>query len=205
MDISQIINKYGSDKDRNGYVPLYHTLFDKMKKDPLNFLEIGIGTMIPDVCSSMVGYGIGDYKPGASLRSWRDYFTNSNIYGFDIQPDTQFTEDRIRTFLCDSTNSSSVKESIDKLNNIIFDVIIDEGSHYFAHQLRTLENMFPHLKENGIYVIEDIGEGSPLSCNPFLIQNIIGDNPFFFAGVKNNLCVIYKNKIKSDYSHINNW
>lgn len=204
-DISQIINKYGSDKDRNGYVPLYHTLFDKLKKERLNFLEIGIGTMIPDVCSSMVGYGIGEYKPGASLRSWRDYFANSNIYGFDIQPDTQLEdEERIKTFLCDSTNKYSVKDTMYKLN-IEFDIIIDDGSHYFEHQLKTIENFFPYLKENGIYIIEDIGEGSPLSYNPFLIQNIVGENPFFFSGVKNNLCIIYKNKIKSQYSHINNW
>jgi hypothetical protein len=65
--------------------------------------------------------------------------------------------------------------------------------------------MFPYLKDNGIYVIEDIGECSPLSTNPLLIQKIVNDNPFFFSGVKNNLCIIYKSPLKSEHLEYNNW
>lgn len=204
LDLAQIINKYGSDKDINGYTPLYHTLFNKIRNQPIDLLEIGIGTMIPNVSSSMVGYGLGDYKPGASLRAWRDYFKRGNIVGFDIQPDTQFSEERIRTFICNSTDNTSVNNIMPELNTK-FDIIIDDGSHYFQHQLDTLNNMFPYLKDNGIYVIEDIGEYSPLSTNPLLIQKIVNDNPFFFSGVKNNLCIIYKSPLKSNYLETNNW
>jgi len=204
LDLSQIISKYGSDKDINGYTPLYHTLFNRMRNQYINLLEIGIGTMIPNVSSSMVGYGIGDYKPGASLRAWRDYFSKGNIIGVDIQEDTQFSEERIRTFLCNSTDNSSVFNLMSGLNTK-FDIIIDDGSHYFQHQLDTLKNIFPYLKDNGIYVIEDIGEHSPLSTNPLLIQKIVNNNPFFFSGVKNNLCIIYKNPLQSEYLEFNNW
>ncbi len=99
-DLCDLFNKYGSDKDRNGYAQVYHTLFHKLCDQPINFLEIGIGTMIPGVASSMQGYALEGYKPGGSLRAWRDYFVNGRIVGVDIQPDTQFTdEQRIETYL----------------------------------------------------------------------------------------------------------
>lgn len=204
MDLAQIFNSYGSDKDINGYTGLYHTLFYRMKNDPIQLLEIGIGTMIPNAPSSMVGYGLGDYKPGASLRSWRDFFPNAQIVGVDIQPDTQFVEDRIRTFLCNSADTATSQELLTSLNTQ-FDIIIDDGSHHHDNQLSTLKNFFPAVKANGIYIIEDIYPGSPVSTNPFLIQNIVGDCPFFFSGVKNNLCIIYKNPIKSAFAERNNW
>ena len=39
---------------------------------------------------------IENYKQGASLRSWQEYFPNAMIYGGDIQEDTQFEENRIK-------------------------------------------------------------------------------------------------------------
>lgn len=204
MDLSQLFNRYGSDKDINGYTPLYCALFNHLKNEKLNLLEVGIGTMIPNVPSSMVGYGLGDYKPGASLRAWRDFFVNANIIGVDIQPDTQFTEDRIQTFLCNSTNNDEVKSLMSTFDTNM-DIIIDDGSHHYAHQLQTLENFFPYLKDDGIYVIEDIPISSELSKNPFSIQKIVGENPFFFTGLKNNMCVILKHPLKSIFAEKNNW
>ena len=48
-------------------------------------------------------------KPGASLRVWRDYFVNANIFGGDIDEKVLFEEDRIRTFFVDQLNDSSIK------------------------------------------------------------------------------------------------
>ncbi len=192
MDLSELFNHYGSDKDRNGYSHLYSILFDNIKNEKMNVLEIGIGTMIPCVQSSMKNYMPDTYKPGASHRAWRDYFVNSNIYGMDIQPDTQFVEDNINTFLLDSTNPNEVNTVMSKLN-IKFDIIIDDGWHWDKAQSQTLINFFPHLKENGIYVIEDIYPGSELnSTTPQFIKNIIGNYEHFFVGLKNNQCVIRK-------------
>ena len=78
-DLGQLFRLYGSDKDTNGYTSVYHTLFDHMKQKPMRLLEIGIGTMIPNVPSSMVGYSRPGYKPGGSLRAWRDYFVRGDI------------------------------------------------------------------------------------------------------------------------------
>ena len=196
-DLSDLFNHYGSDKDRNGYSHLYSILFDNIRNEKMNVLEIGIGTMIPNVKSSMKNYMPDTYKPGASHYAWRDYFVNSNIYGMDIQPDTQFSENRINTFLVDSTNPDEVNNVMNNLN-IKFDIIIDDGWHLDTAQKKTLINFFPHLKENGIYIIEDIYPGSSLnSTTPEVIKNIIGSYEHFFVGLKNNQCVIRKRLINS--------
>jgi len=199
LDLADLFNKYGSDKDRNGYSHLYSILFDNLKNKKLNVLEIGIGTMVSDAQSSMKGYMPDSYKPGASLRAWNDYFVNSRIYGCDIQEDTQFKEDRIETHICDSTDYDSVNNLFNNgLKNIKFDIIIDDGWHLDNAQISTLQNFFPNLKEGGLYVIEDIYPGSKLnSTTPFVIKDIIGDYEHFFVGLKNNQCVIRKKLINT--------
>jgi len=75
--LRDLIHKYGSDKNDNQYTPIYHTIFNPIKNKNINILEIGIGTMIPNAPSSMLGYGSQWYKPGASLRAFRDFFPNA--------------------------------------------------------------------------------------------------------------------------------
>lgn len=195
-DLADLMNHYGSDKDRNGYTPLYQTLLEHLRLKALLFLEIGIGTMIPGVHSSMVGYALQDYRPGGSLRAWRDWMPNARIVGADVQPDTQFTEDHIETFLCDSTNAESVQTLMAKMPGRP-DVIIDDGSHLDMHQIATLQNLFPHLKDGGLYIIEDIYPGSLLSVSPETIGSVV-QAPYFFAGVKSNLCVVYKTTLNTN-------
>jgi len=196
-DLSDLINKYGSDKDVNGYVQLYHTLFREKRQQPIIFLEIGIGTMIPDSHSSMVGYSLENYKPGGSLRAWRDYFPQGRIIGVDVQPDTQFRDEpRVETYLCDSTKIEEVTKLMKQLD-IRPDIIIDDGSHIDMNQLMTLKNFYPYLKDGGIYIIEDIYPGSQVSANPNLLVPHCSNDPFFFVGIKNNLCVICKDFLNS--------
>lgn len=200
MDLPDLLTHYGSDKNTSGYSHVYSILFDHIKNEPLNVLEIGIGTMFAGVHSSMKNYMPDTYRPGASLRAWRDYFVNSNIYGADIQPDTQISEDRIRTVLIDSTNKMEVDKAMTELN-VQFDIIIDDGWHWDEAQKKTLVNFFPYLKENGLYIIEDIHPGSGLnSTTPQVIKNIIGNYEYFFTGLKNNQCVIRKRITSSNYN-----
>ena len=118
MDLAQLFRYYGTDKDINGYSSIYHTLFDHLRDRRIALLEIGIGTLIQGAPSSMVGYSLRNYRPGGSLRAWRDYFTNGTIHGVDVQPDTQFTdEERITTHICDSTDAEQVDLVMASLGN----------------------------------------------------------------------------------------
>jgi hypothetical protein len=189
--LQEIINKFGSDKNLSGYTPTYTELFEPIRDNQMNLLEIGIGTIIRGAQSSMASTQIQNYKPGASLRAWKEYFSHTLIYGGDIQEDTQFTEDRIQTFLFDSTN----KEECDStLNNMKFDIIIDDGWHKWEAQLSTITNLFGRVKVGGYYIIEDIeqGGGSVLFNNDFeVIKKVVGENTITPNSVK-NLIVIHK-------------
>lgn len=149
----------------------------------------------------MKGYMPDTYKPGASLRAWRDFFPFGSIHGMDVQPDCLFTESRITTHQCDSTNPYACQKWMDENANVLFDIIIDDGSHWDQHQLLTLKHLFPLVKLGGFYVIEDVCLGSLVSQEPHRAHEIVGDVPIFFAGLKSNLCVIQKVPLKCCREH----
>jgi len=181
--LSTLLRLYGSDKDRNGYTSLYNALFTPLRQCPMRLLEIGIG-------SSMKGYMPDAYVPGASLRAWRDYFELGEVHGMDIETDCMIQdESRITTHLCDSTAAEATGAWLKDKEP--FDVIIDDGSHWYMHQLLTLHHLFPLVKPGGYYIIEDVTPDSPLSAQPLLVTDVVGDVGVFFAGVKKNLCVIH--------------
>ena len=190
-DLAALFASHGSDKDRNGYSSLYNALFLPLKDSPATLLEIGIGTMLPGN-SSMKGYTPDSYKPGASLRAWRDFFPNGEIHGMDIQPDCMFSEPRITTHMCDSTDDDVCGGWMRTYPELAFDIVVDDASHWDVHQLATLENLFPLVKPGGFYVIEDVVPDSLVSREPQRVLEIVGDCGIFFAGLKNNLCVIHK-------------
>jgi hypothetical protein len=46
--------------------------------------------------------------PGASLRAWRDYFPNAEIYGADIDREILFEEERISAFYVNQLSESAI-------------------------------------------------------------------------------------------------
>lgn len=106
-ELCDLARKYGTDKvppEWHSYTPVYYELM-KNKRDIKKMLEIGIGTV------GTMGH-IGNYKVGASLRMWRDFFPQATIFGCDIEPEAMIkNEDRIKTFLCDQSNGESLKRN----------------------------------------------------------------------------------------------
>ena len=151
-----LVEKYGTDKSLSGYTYTYSNIFTSIKDKVTSVLEIGLGTLNTSIPSSFAGnvQHFEHYKPGGSLRVWRDYFTNAKVYGIDIARDCMFKEERIETFLFDSSESEYTEYYLDKID---FDIIIDDGNHDPKYQIKTLRNLLPKLKENGYYIIEDIG------------------------------------------------
>jgi hypothetical protein len=139
----------------HNYIPNYVSLFETRRDSISNVFEIGIGSVENNQMSGVWNLG---YKTGNSLRCWRDYFQNANIYGMDIY-ETNILEDRIKTFKGDQYSSTDLQKIMNNIN-VKFDIIIDDGSHDHRHQLFSFMFLEKYLKPNGIYVIEDVQPNS---------------------------------------------
>ena len=76
--------------------------------------------------------------------------------GCDIDPKCQklnFDEPNIK-FVAGDVNNEKVKNQITKYSK--FDIILDDGSHNSDDVVRTFCNYFNHLKDGGLYIIEDM-------------------------------------------------
>lgn len=154
--LCEIMTKYGSDKGNgvHNYTIYYHELFKDKRHNNLNIFELGLGTNNIDVPSNMGVYG----KPGASLKGWKEYFNNSNIYGADIDERILFNEERINTFYCNQKNQNEILNMWNNkiLKDIFFDVIIEDGLHEFNANLIFMENSLHKLNSGGYYICEDL-------------------------------------------------
>jgi len=164
-ELDALCDLYGSDKgylDINQrvlfndwhphtYTDVYSSMFDHCKNSIKNVFECGIGTN-----TSLVS-GMGNkYKPGASLRVWKDYFKNAEILGVDIDKNILFSENRITTKYVDQMDPETINDMWSNSNNVDFDLMIDDGLHTYEAGKVLFENSFHKLKANGIYVIEDV-------------------------------------------------
>ncbi len=154
--LTDLMNYYGSDKggknNDHNYSEYYSEIFFYKKKKIKNFLEIGLGTNNTNLPSNMGSEG----KPLASLRAWRDYFVNANIYGADIDKNILKDEERIKTFYVDQTNPETISALFKQIGLDKFDVILEDGLHEFNANICFFENAIDYLDDNGVYIIEDI-------------------------------------------------
>ena len=193
-NLTEIIEKYGSDKSLSGYDYFYEKLFKFYVGQNIDYLEIGLGTLIPTIPSTFVGNinHYNHYTPAAVLKVWREYFENASIHGIDVGEDCMLNgEENIETFIVDSTNKLLCDE---KLSDNMYDIILDDGLHTAVGQLDTLRNFFGRVKDNGLYVIEDIGGGGD-GMNVYVDMNqeileVIREHEYFFGG---NILIVHKN------------
>jgi 23S rRNA U2552 (ribose-2'-O)-methylase RlmE/FtsJ len=88
---------------------------------------------------------------GHSLYMWSEYFLNhTEIIGVDINEFIPPPDLNCTIIKGDATQESTFDNIAD------LDVIIDDGSHEFKHQMISFKILFPRLKPGGIYIIEDI-------------------------------------------------
>lgn len=140
-ELCKIFEFYGSDKssDWHNYSPLYYELFKDLRYEKLNIFELGI-------------------LFGHSVKSWKDFFSNSNIYAGDIDQGLFIKEERIMSFFCNQDSEESIKSlwNNKELCDIKFDIIIDDGKHEFFSNYNFLIGSIDKLKEGGIFIIEDL-------------------------------------------------
>jgi len=156
QELKTLMDLYGSDKgganNHHNFAQYYSKIFNSKKDQIKNFLEIGLGTNNTEVPSNMGKDG----KPLASLRAWRDYFKNANIYGADIDKGILKDEERIKTFYVDQTDPNSIEKMFKNIGVSKFDVILEDGLHEYNANICFFENSIKHLATNGVYIIEDV-------------------------------------------------
>ena len=148
--LCKLAEKYGVDKCpqiNHYYTESYNNLLST--SNPRKFLEIGIGNH--PLMSPIVGR---DYRYGASLRMWREYFPDCHIYGCDILDNVIFQDDRITTQLADQSCIASLEEMMYNFGKM--DFILDDGSHIESHQKISFLTLWKYLNVGGYYIIEDI-------------------------------------------------
>ena len=136
--LDEIGLKHGTDKASTGhdYLNFLEPFFSRMRDKPIRLLEIGV-------------------HRGASLRTWAEYFPNAEIVGVDVLPwCKRYEGGRVTVELADQSN-------IEHLTPIgvargPFDIIVEDGSHLWEHQVTSLKTLFPFLKDGGFYVAEDL-------------------------------------------------
>ena len=130
--------KSGTDKSskEHNYLSFYEFFFEKIRHAQIKILEIGV-------------------LVGASLKVWEEYFPNGIVIGADIDPGIKsLGTSRILTEIIDQSNIEDLVQL--GVNHGPFDVVIEDGSHQWEHQITTFKTLFPFLKNGGIYIVEDL-------------------------------------------------
>jgi hypothetical protein len=142
-DLAWLARLCGTDKwGRHWYAPHYQAHFAPLRKKRITLLEIGVG-----------GYE-DPLRGGESLRLWKAYFPNARIFGIDVFDKRALEEPRIRTFQGSQEDPAFLARVVAETGPL--DIVIDDGSHVNAHVLASFEALFPHLREGGVYVLEDL-------------------------------------------------
>ncbi len=128
----------GTDKSstKHNYLDKYEMFLKLLKGKRICLLEIGVFN-------------------GESLQMWKRYFDNSTIVGIDIDEECKkYENDGIVVEIQDM----SVVDNIDDIGKKYSpDIIIEDASHLWSHQIKSLITLLPHMKSGGIYIMEDIG------------------------------------------------
>lgn len=124
-----------TDKFNLGYISeFYEPLFSNIQTTVKKVLEIGI------------------YQ-GESIRLWKDYFLNADIYCTDINRCPRIENiDRIKPIYGNAYDLNFVSN----FEKNSFDVVIDDGPHTYESMQFFLSNYLDLVKKGGYCILEDI-------------------------------------------------
>ncbi len=118
------------------YFEVYERHFARFAGKPVVIVEIGV-------------------YHGGSLQMWKHYFgKEARIFGIDIDPRCKaLEEDNIRIFTGSQADRRFLRETLQSIPPI--DILIDDGGHTMRQQIISFEEMFRHVKPDGVYLCED--------------------------------------------------
>jgi len=109
-----------------------------------------------DFSGRLLEIGVMD---GLSMKMWAEYYPNAEIVGIDIKEDMASymhnsdwqVPESVKLITCDGTDPKQTGPLG------MFDIIIDDGSHYMSHQQASFKHLYYNqLNKGGVYVIEDL-------------------------------------------------
>lgn len=173
MKLTDIHTQFKTDKGTaHSYIEWYEQTFSDRRTEKLNVLEIGV-------------------LFGGSLKMWEKYFENSQIYGVEdfSQKDGQWhyhfepvdgdavmadinSHQRITLFNFDCESPTLIEGHLQDLS---FDIIIDDANHELTQQMKNFENYFPYLNEGGIYICEDVQSRENAEDLKYFINDLYPD------------------------------
>ena len=87
---------------------------------------------------------------------WENYFTQAELHFIDITDSKiLYHSDRSTYHFLDQSNVKQLKDFV-KSTGGNYDIIIDDGGHTMAQQKISFVNLFPAVKNGGMYIIEDL-------------------------------------------------
>lgn len=155
-DLCILGNKFKTDKSpynpggdtlkaRKGFTAFYSMIFAGLRNQAINFCEIGI-------------------EDGGSIQMWEHYFTKANLFAFELDRDKIEKSKKLTTktaFLETDVDSEQILHRTFLNTGVEFDIIIDDSSHHYPHQLNIIRTAPKYLKSGGILIIEDIYRDDP--------------------------------------------
>ena len=129
--------RHGTDKaGQRELLHVYEEYFERLRTTDIVLVEIGV---------------LG----GASLRMWREYFPRGQIFGIDVDPETEaHTDERITVLIGSQSDQRFLDAVVERTGRP--DIILDDGSHLARDQITTLLHLWRHVKPGGTYVVEDL-------------------------------------------------
>lgn len=119
------------------YFEIYHRHFAPFRNKPITIVEFGV-------------------FHGGSLQMWKDYFgRRARIIGVDINPACkEFADDQVEIFIGDQEDRTFLQKLRKEIGPI--DILIEDGGHTMKQQIATFEEMFPAVRDGGVFLIEDL-------------------------------------------------
>lgn len=118
------------------YLNVYEKWFSPYRGKDIVFVEVGV-------------------FHGGSLQMWKNYFGKSaQIVGVDIDSRCkQFEEEQINIEIGSQDDPNFWATFKEKYPRV--DILLDDGGHTMTQQKITFREMFPHIRDGGLYMCED--------------------------------------------------
>jgi hypothetical protein len=138
MTLDRIGTRFRSDKasGHHGFLGFYERFLDEIRHSATAVLEIGV-------------------NGGESLRMWEEYFPAARVFGLDHQADRlAMAGGRVEVVIRDPADVMAWVEAAAAHGP--FDLVIDDGTHFWEHQIAALRAFYPFVRPGGFYILEDI-------------------------------------------------